>query len=807
MSNIFYTEVDSNLQTELNARGKSGKVRDNNSLNYMLGKIANVQVTAYAGTGSNDEVIYILAGSSSRSGRFQPDQFLTPQSFNEDLIKFYQSKEQNDFQIADAVGQNPVVGEAYVSTNVLLDTARRIPPYITDVSINIGDHSYGLLNKAAIEIVIPNVQRDLDIIEDVFFRPGRYIDIDIVHPESAIISKDEQNNGILLNDNIIPNDEKLKELYPGVVAKDLEKLKIESRKMNQFTFKGLITNFDFSYTADATVIAKINLTGTSNVYTDLSMFTNSEDSKNESEQPKNYITVESGPVLETKSAETGSDYTSQFYEQLYEFVDLTINRTILETAAEQGNEGIDINTVDAATSNTELTELLESLDSTVSENLPTFVLTKISTFNKQQNTQTATDNWILKGDPWNNNPSNTVTTIPLLPSLHDLRYITLGGLISYINNKILITKADENGVSPVIICSDVACTSNYYNNLVSTDPKQILLLPKNPDTKFDMNSYGDLVWFNDIIKDTTLTSETWPGIYETTKSADGIEETNIYPSRIFINLSLIQELIYKISNEGRSAYNVKTFLAKISEEIMVHTGHAIDLKLVTHPSFPSQLLFNDTKNIKPIIEPEKPYANVEPYSVPMFANHPNGTICHSFSFSSKLPANAKNLAYVLNTSKEVSESDIAPFLNFMYQAGSGEVDGINKFIRKYKQKHIDLLNALNTARTNYGNDPESIESSKQLQGALFDYLKYPTDNIFDSQAQSAPTFPFETNFVIDGINGFRYGDVLQFNALPKRYRVNTVFSIIGLTHTINTTGKWTTDIKCIMRPRIGKNDE
>ena len=82
-----------------------------------------------------------------------------------------------------------------------------------------------------------------------------------------------------------------------------------------------------------------------------------------------------------------------------------------------------------------------------------------------------------------------------------------------------------------------------------------------------------------------------------------------------------------------------------------------------------------------------------------------------------------------------------------------------------------------------------------------------TDNIFDSQAQSAPTFPFETNFVIDGINGFRYGDVLQFNALPKRYRVNTVFSIIGLTHTINTTGKWTTDIKCIMRPRIGKNDE
>jgi len=50
--NIFYDNVDANLQNELNARGEAGmQDRTNKSLNFMLGKIANVQCTAYEGSG------------------------------------------------------------------------------------------------------------------------------------------------------------------------------------------------------------------------------------------------------------------------------------------------------------------------------------------------------------------------------------------------------------------------------------------------------------------------------------------------------------------------------------------------------------------------------------------------------------------------------------------------------------------------------------------------------------------------------------------------------------------------------------
>jgi hypothetical protein len=53
MSNIFYSQVDDAVQLELNARGNAGKRRNTQDLNFMLGKIANVQLTAYK-SGSAD---------------------------------------------------------------------------------------------------------------------------------------------------------------------------------------------------------------------------------------------------------------------------------------------------------------------------------------------------------------------------------------------------------------------------------------------------------------------------------------------------------------------------------------------------------------------------------------------------------------------------------------------------------------------------------------------------------------------------------------------------------------------------------
>jgi hypothetical protein len=101
---------------------------------------------------------------------------------------------------------------------------------------------------------------------------------------------------------------------------------------------------------------------------------------------------------------------------------------------------------------------------------------------------------------------------------------------------------------------------------------------------------------------------------------------------------------------------------------------------------------------------------------------------------------------------------------------------------------------------NYGMKDSSCVSG--LYKALSDYIKIPTDDIQKSQQITAPIFPFTAEFTIDGINGLRYGDVLTFDALPLKYRVNTVFSVISVTHNVSNTGEWTTAVKCIMRPSI-----
>ena len=63
----------------------------------------------------------------------------------------------------------------------------------------------------------------------------------------------------------MPPSETILKNYPDL---DYDKL----RKMNRKDFEGIITSFDFSYQPDGSIDATVYLTGTSNVYTDVSLY-------------------------------------------------------------------------------------------------------------------------------------------------------------------------------------------------------------------------------------------------------------------------------------------------------------------------------------------------------------------------------------------------------------------------------------------------------------------------------------------------------------------------------------------------------
>lgn len=740
--NIFYTEVDGNLQKELNARGRTGFYdRSTDAINYMTGKIANVEVIAYSKNEAlTKNIVGILGGISTRSGRYLPSGtsgYLSDTSVKQDEIDFYTAKQKND----DPNNPEIVVGNAYVKPNIFTDSSKRSGPYITDVNINIGDHSMGLLNKASISLVIPNPTRDLDFIEQTWFKPGRYASIEIEHPQSAIITKQT------LLPQTLPNKEKLKELYPNWPIDDFEK---QISRMNAVRFEGLITSFEFSYTTDGTVTATLSLTGTSNVYTDVSMFIDTDKTKKQDETT---------PASPTDISTPGRP---EFFEVLHDRI-----QTLLKEAT---NDNIEKNWL-----------------------IPFTLKDGINPAN--------TDRFILIGEAYPPYLSKLSGPSAVTETKQN-RYITLGALIHYINQYVL-TKIEGSVKNPEIIHNDVLCFSNYYENLVSCDPDDVLLLPKQTNSSVttpttgptalppsDCNVYGELIYFNTYEQSSNVTQ--WPGVYDKSTTYG-----RLYPSRIFINIQKIQKILENLSDKSTNTFSLATFITSITTLISGATANAIQLKLVTHPSDQTKLMLMDANYI---LEKSGTTKNVQPYHVPMFSNHTYGSIVQQFTLSAKLPENAKNLAYVMNSGDQVSNAKLAPYMNFMYNAQNK--DQINALIQQHATDYEKMISELANAKIQYGKSPGVIELRSSLYKALSEYLKKPYKDFRTSQQMAAPIFPFEANITIDGINGFRYGDVLQFDVLPNRYTTNTVFSIININHTVSNTGIWNTELKCIMRPSI-----
>ena len=843
--NIFYDNVDINLQAELNARGQAGLMdRTTKSLDFMLGKLANVQLTAYEGTGSASTVVPlykfgILGGASATSARYLPsgpDGYLTDRDINRTQVAFYgDAGTMDDYNAEMKNSPNELLGRAYNKKLTINDTSKRVGPYLTNVDVTIGDHSMGLLNKATVSLIIPNPERDLDFIETTWFRPGRFVRIDVVHPETALVARDITQG--LLTTGSVPNQAKLKELYPGW---DIAELQKQVRQMNVFTFEGLITSFDFSYTSEGTVEASLSLTGTSNVYADVSMYMalgGKKDTTTNSTINTDFAISATAPTrsLEITDAATGkkskiivydsgsnmingqNEFVSKLYTKFNDNIDAYKKKYSL-----QNNPTNELQLLIPFTTEKSSLELSDrfllagelyptktyTIDIPVPVNAPAApgggaITFDTSSFVVEQfggDVTTQLDYYPNGSTNLLSNNFEPKAKITVTSKAEYERYITLGALVQFINDYAAIKYNQPNQLKPVgIVCTDSLQKSNYYTFLTSCKPNEIMLLPADPSKQGDMNWHGDLGYYKDVVRakntqETNAPSLQWDGIYQ--KLSNGVDV--IVPSRIFINLQTIEKIVNALSTRSVRSFTISQFLSAISNEIAYATGNAITMKLISIPDDPTRLMFVDSQYLKSA-DPNST-KNVIPYVIPMFANHPKGSVVRDFRFSATLPENAKNLSYVLNSGEDISTDQIAPYMNFMYN--SGDAAAINKAIDNYKQRHLDIIANLKTVKEKNGYYPLVKQNINELYKALADYIKIPTTDIRKSQQITAPIFPFTAEFTIDGINGFKYGDVVTFHALPERYRVNTVFSIISVTHTISSQGEWTTNIKCIMRPSL-----
>jgi hypothetical protein len=389
-----------------------------------------------------------------------------------------------------------------------------------------------------------------------------------------------------------------------------------------------------------------------------------------------------------------------------------------------------------------------------------------------------TDRAILVGTPYT--LENTQTT----PSTE--RMVTLGFLIDFLNENLLAN------ISAPLICTDTACQSNFYERLVSANPMEILLWSGTSDIPTDVYTYNILPAPSGIRK---ADLKMFPKVERVTPgfAVRTTESERAFPSRIYINLKTIERIlsaIQKTPENGIVNPTVKNFLNKLSEVIHYNTGGAINLVLVQDPLIPDALLYYDANFVNGDI-------SVTEFTLPAFASKTGTSVIRELSLTSQVPESVTSMVFAVS-SGDASVQKQAIYNPYLYADTKTKEKLAADWNARYEDVIINLAETINT----FGLRPNDTNNIEKLQNVLQRYMIYFTPDIKQSINRNKSVFPMELEFTLDGINGFKYGDVLAVAGLPRRYREAFVFTIIGVDHSVSNDGEWTTKIKCNARARI-----
>ena len=706
MADLFYSEVYETVQNEIAARGIAGTFsRTTKDLDFMLGKIANVSL--YAHKVHDLEVItpfFEIGGFKMREGGFLPT--------------------------------GP---DGYLNNN-----AYRTPPYISSATTTIADNTRGFLNKATINIRIPD-PADIDDFELVWCRPGRKVELTIQYPESAVLGGKFE---------IIPTETQ-------VIAHDSG-----SATLHTVDFEGLIVGFEWNQLPDASYEATLHITGTSNIYTELSMKSFEQTATQEGKTAAAEKKLSFGTTQGFSSLATVGS-TNAFKS---EPASLTVARKLANSSP---------NVIKSVTAENFYTILNSEFDTVIKQ--------KASEAGEEHLTDVKEAGQVASGWLWGNLYQRRDAPKEQKSSDDATRYISLGQLISFINIRYTsISPGDE-----ILIWDS---KSNPWPLLKSADPTRVLLwqgVSSNKTSTYKLENPDDGIGGVVEILHNVPQSQRSSGYLPSGATHSNTQE-------IYIAMSVIESIILEGAKKER--YSIKDFLNQVGGEVLFQTGGAVNLKLTSPPMVGNKklgyTLWTDVNFIGDVTSKK----TTTMFKIPMFANSAGGTVVEDFKISAQLPDSARNLAFVLNEDPElISESEVAPYVSYMY-ADETLKDAMRN---NWTTKHTNAKDALDRAEKEIAKSKfENEDEQTSYRSAIAHFLQYPMDTINESSLIGRPIFDISANLTLDGINGFKYGDVLQIEGIPERYNKYAVFCIVAVTHTVDPTGKWITNLNTIMRVRV-----
>ena len=261
-------------------------------------------------------------------------------------------------------------------------------------------------------------------------------------------------------------------------------------------------------------------------------------------------------------------------------------------------------------------------------------------------------------------------------------------------------------------------------------------------------------------------------------------------SRIFISLDTITSIEDKLRSNPNKPFTVKNFLRGLNNEIADQCGAAFSPGVIFHPELPNILIYYDQN----YLGPDKA---VSEFEIPAFSSATEGTVVRDLKLSYEIPEAERNALFGFR-SKDISPEKMAAYNPYLI---SRSQEQIQKEKEEWEENHEKFLGILQEAKSSYAKENLDINKVIKLQDALKSYVKYSKPKLQQNLDMEKPRWLYQISFTVDGINGFRFGDVFNFRGMPLRNKDSYVFCIDKVTHNVDATGTWTTRIQAQSRAK------
>lgn len=389
------------------------------------------------------------------------------------------------------------------------------------------------------------------------------------------------------------------------------------------------------------------------------------------------------------------------------------------------------------------------------------------------------------------------------PIVEPIYYTPLKDITQLING-LMVSGSVNTGVPPLytIVC-DGNTTEHYEDSIVSCAPERVFF----PDDW--MGNYGSWAPFGSF-SELTLGPKNVNGTttVEQLVGSNGNRLVNI--GNILIATNVVIEIYRKFVKENQTNIeykNITTFINELITEVNYASGEAYQLSArliepemlassVKNPgkrgkaTDPAILSIEDSNLSATVVSEVDPYWLVSDISKPLIKN---------ISISSKPPGPMATAAYAEARGKS------GPQQTDVRTAKDSEVDTA-KFDKEFQESE----RAYKELKWSFAKTGAGAKFSTDMKGAFAKYKRASRGN--PGKAKGAhwlnrALYPVELSVTLDGINGFKFGDVLKTNLIPKTYNAeesDMVFVVTKITHTIKD-GIWETKLDTKSRINMGQS--